>query len=86
MHILDMAFKKSLLENELHIINIATRRRDQRLLIQKGAKKTAYCRSLKYRLAGAWNSLKVEQRAIKEGAAFATWNKKHHSDLIGTYV
>ena len=39
MHILDLAFKKSLIENELHIINIATRRRDQRLLIQKKGKR-----------------------------------------------
>ena len=86
MHILDLAFKKSLIDTELDIINIATRRRDQRLLLQKRAKNPAYARSLRFRLAGAWNSLKVEQRAIKEIPVFSSWNKKHHFDLIKTYV
>ena len=42
MHILELAFKKSLIDSELDIINIATRRRDQRLLSQKRAKNPAY--------------------------------------------
>ena len=86
MHILELAFKKSLIDSELDIINIATRRRDQRLLFQKRAKNPAYVRSLRYRLAGAWNTLNVEQRAIKHIAEFSAWNKGHNFDLIKNYV
>ena len=86
MHILELAFKKSLINSELDIINIATRRRDQRLLLQKRAKNPAYVRSLKYRLASAWNSLHVEQRAINDIDRFNAWNKGHHFDLIKNYV
>ena len=85
-HLLELAFKLSLIQEELDVRNIITRRRDQRLLSLSRPKKTAYSRSLRYRLACAWNALHLDTRAIEEGPMFTKWNKKHFYDLMLNYT
>ena len=69
-HILEFAFQTSLIPSELDNRNIVTRDRDQRLLKQSRAINPAYSRSLKHRIASAWNALHIDIRAIEEGPKF----------------
>ena len=75
------SLQKSLLEEELDIINKVTRHRDQMLLKQNRIKNPASAR-----LEGAWTAIKVETRTMVESPKFTSWKKKHHSNLIKTYV
>ena len=85
-HLMELAFKATLVEDALDVRPIRTRRHDQRLLKHTRSLNPVYARSLEYRLAGAWNNLVVETRAIKEGPRFTKWNKEQHEALIAGYV